>query len=328
MNNILNEKSYNYFLNRKVFKRNKICILVKHGYAAYGINLKDFKKCQPLKGICLNSKKEITSGEYEHFIIAQDKDIHKSYIDIIPLNTLIDKLIKCQPEIISIFGVRDEDTLIITPEGRMLKDNMNLFLNRYNVYRSFRGFALTLREEIEESINNIYRFISDKKESNIMCDINKIIEENEKIHSNVKAVVNEGNTVGLNINLEFISIDDFKHMSREIINEYKKYKRANDPESEINDRIKRHAVNIIKTYLIGIDILQGNGFNTYMKSPIFDKIINNEFTHSEILKLIEEYDDRFKYASNNSTLQEEPDYEGINRLIDELNQRVLNDEVQ
>lgn len=328
MNNILNEKSYNYFLNRKVFKRNKICILVKHGYAAYGINLKDFKKCQPLKGICLNSKKEITSGEYEHFIIAQDKDIHKSYIDIIPLNTLVDKLIKCQPEIISIFGVRDEDTLIITPEGRMLKDNMNLFLNRYNVYRSFRGFALTLREEIEESINNIYRFISDKKESNIMCDINKIIEENEKIHSNVKAVVNEGNTIGLNINLEFISIDDFKHMSREIINEYKKYKRANDPESEINDRIKRHAVNIIKTYLIGIDILQGNGFNTYMKSPIFDKIINNEFTHSEILKLIEEYDDRFKYASNNSTLQEEPDYEGINRLIDELNQRVLNDEVQ
>lgn len=328
MNNILNEKSYNYFLNRKVFKRNKICILVKHGYAAYGINLKDFKKCQPLKGICLNSKKEITSGEYEHFIIAQDKDIHKSYIDIIPLNTLVDKLIKCQPEIISIFGVRDEDTLIITPEGRKLKDNMNLFLNRYNVYRSFRGCVLTMKEKLEESINEVHRFTNDEKELNIVSDINSVIEEDEGIHPNVRATVNNDSEIGLNINLEFISIDELRYMSRKIISKYNKYRFANDPESEINDVIRRYAVNIIKTYLIGIDILQGNEFNTYMKSPIFDKIINNEFTHSEILKLIEQYDDRFKYASNNSTLQEEPDYEGINRLIDELNQRVLNDEVQ
>lgn len=325
-NKILEDKSYQ-FLKRKIFKKNKICILVKDGYCVYGINLKDFNKHQLVKGICLNSKKEIESGEFEHFIISQDKDIHSSYIDILPLNTIIDKLINCQPEILSIFGVRDEDTIIITKEGKLLKDNIGLFLNRYNIYRSFRGFTLSLKQELEESISKIDKFTSNEKELNFICHINKLIKENEGMPNGIKLILDEDKSISLNVNIEKCSIKDLRYTMNRISDEYAKYKHANDPNSQDNDRIKRYAVNIIKTYLLGIDILSGNRISTYMPNPVFDEIINNKFTHKEILELIYEYDERFIYASKNSDLQEYPNHNGINELVDELNRRVMEDEV-
>ncbi|WP_297136224.1 hypothetical protein [Terrisporobacter sp.] len=325
-NKILNSKNYR-LLKRQIFKDNKICILTKDGYSIYGIKLKNFQKHQMVKGICLNSKKEIETGTYNTHIISQNKDVRESYIDIVPLNTAIEKLIKCQPELIIPFGVREEDIVLITEEGRFLKDNINLFLNRYNVHRSFRGFTLSLREELEKAINDICIFIVDEKESNFVSRVNKIIGENEKILSGIKFELDENKSIKVSMNLEKCTFEDVRYSVLKIGSEYDKYRFANDPNSQINDRIKRYTVNIIKTYLLGIDILLGNGISTYMPKPIFDEILNNKFTHKEILEMIDEYDRRFIYASNNSKLQEEPDYNKINELVDELNRRVLNDEV-
>lgn len=324
---ILKNKSYQ-FLTRKEFKANKICMLTKDGYSIYGIKLKDFNKHQLVKGVCLNSKTEIESGKYKDFILSQNKDINSSYIDIIPLNTIVDKLIKCQPEVISIFGARDKDTIIMTKEGKLLKDNIGLFLNRYNIYRSFRGFTLSSKQELEESISKIDKFTSKDKELNFIYHINKLLEESETMVKGITPIVEEDKSILLNVNVEKCSIKDLRYTMNRISDEHAKYRHANDPNSEGNDRIRRYAVNIIKTYLLGIDILSGNGINTYMPNPIFDEIINNKFTHKEILELVNEYDERFAYASKNSDLQEYPDYNDINELVDELNRRVIENEVE
>ena len=59
----------------------------------------------------------------------------------------------------------------------------------------------------------------------------------------------------------------------------------------------------------GTEILEGKGINTYRQNDrefLLD-IRHGKYTFEEIFKMVDDYEAKFKYAANNSSLPSKPD---------------------
>lgn len=326
-NEILNDSKYDFIREGRFVNENKICLLTVGGYQSYGIDLNEKLSAIPLRGVCLNSIGEIESNKYRN-----KPFVYSGYdATIYHLDQFINRLIKCQPEVVNMFGVRDEDILMITEEGKLLKDNIDLFLNRYDVYRSFRGCTLSIKKDLCKLIAKCNGFTQEDKEKSLMSSMYDVIKTNKKLNQNINLYLNNGQVM-IDIDVKGYSFKKFKNIINIMGNELKRYNNLNSTSTTVKkrDKIKilKYSIDIINTYLIGIDLLSSGKLNVYRgDNGLIKGVLNENYSYDEILNIINMLDKEFIEASRYSVLQEDPNQDKINELVDELNRRVLNDEV-
>ena len=74
------------------------------------------------------------------------------------------------------------------------------------------------------------------------------------------------------------------------------------------------------------ELLEGKGINTYRekdRSLLLD-IRNGKYTYKEIFEMVDEYEKKFKYASDNTDLPNMPNYKKVEQLVIEINKGVIN----
>jgi predicted nucleotidyltransferase len=335
----LHSQEYDFLRTNKSLQ-NHIMILTLGGSYSYGLNTETSDL--DIRGVATNTKNEILTMR------CKDKPYINNETDttIYTLTQIINLLYNCNPNTIEILGCKDEHYFILTKEGKLLKDNTDLFLSK-RAFASFGGYAIQQLRRLENSLARD-NYPQKEKEKHILGSIEKQMlsfqdRYQEITNDTLKLYVDKSNKVDfdeeiyVDMNLKHYPIRDLKAMFNEmtqVINDYSSLNHRNNKKDEIH--LNKHISHLFRLYIMGTEILEGKGINTYrtndrqflldLKSGKYvTKKADGSDDYSFVDELLEPYVKRFQYAKLHTELPDKPNLDKINELVMEINRGVIND---
>ncbi|MDL0295784.1 nucleotidyltransferase domain-containing protein, partial [Clostridioides difficile] len=214
----LESKEYN-FLREEERLKNRMILLTTGGSFAYGTNIDTPEHISDLdiRGIYLNSAQEILTMN----CINKPYENKQTDTVIYPLKQIITLLLNVNPNVIEILGTRKEDLFVCTEEGKLLKDNVDLFLTK-RAANSFGGYAISQLRRLQNALARD-NYKQKEKEEHIMNSVKrqmKTFEDRYKIVSEeeIKLYIEESKRTDLeeeifiDVNLKKYPLRDLKGM--------------------------------------------------------------------------------------------------------------------
>ncbi|ERI89485.1 hypothetical protein HMPREF1982_04639 [Clostridiales bacterium oral taxon 876 str. F0540] len=324
----LNSKDYDFIRLNKSLGKN-IILLTTGGSHAYGTNTANSDL--DIRGITLNSAKEILTMNYN------DKPIEDRPTDTVIyfLKQIISLLLNCNPNTIEILGIKEEHLFVCTEEGRLLRDNADLFLSK-KAAASFGGYAIAQLRRLQNALARD-SYPQKEKEKHILSSIQKQLltlpERYKDITSGslnlyLDLSMKEGfdEEIFMDITLKHYPLRDFKNIYSDMNNVLKDYDKLNHRNSKKDElHLNKHAMHLIRLLIMGKEILEGKGIHTYREKEIalLMDIRNGNFNYNDIFEMVDKFDKEFKYAAENTILPDEPDYDGVQELLIQINKKVI-----
>lgn len=140
----------------------------------------------------------------------------------------------------------------------------------------------------------------------------------------------------VNANLTHYPLRDYASMwnaMSNVIRDYEKIGKRNKKKD--NMHLNKHAMHLIRLFLMALDILEKGEINTYREKEHdllmdirFGKYQNVDGTfREEFYELLSDLEKRLHYAAENTDLPEEPDFRKVQDLVMTINERVIRDEI-
>lgn len=328
----INSKEYD-FLREDERLKNRIILLTTGGSHAYGTNIdtEDHVSDFDLRGIYLNSPEEILTMDCHE----KPVENHQLDVTIYPLAQIVKLLTNANPNTIELLGTKEEHLFMITEEGRMLRDNADLFLSK-RAYTSFGGYAIQQLRRLENALARD-NYPQKEKEKHIMGSIEKqmmtfvdrykpITKDQLRLYIDKSDKVDFEEEIFIDISLKQYPLRDLKNMYDEmsqVLRDYAKLNHRNKKKDSLH--LLKHAMHLIRLLIMGAEILEGKGINTYREKDrefLLD-IRNGKYSYEEIFEIVDKYEKKFEYAKENCALPDNPDYKKINELVMEINRRVV-----
>lgn len=326
----LNSLEYN-FLRENEHLGNSIILLTTGGSHAYGTNVE--ASDLDIRGICVERPNEIIGlSSFEQF---ENKETDTT---IYALRKVISLLLNCNPNVIEMLGTKDEHLFVCTKEGKLLRDNVNLFLSKKAI-ASFGGYATAQLRRLQNALARD-SYPQKEKEEHILKSIKsqmmKLEDRYKQVTSEeIKLYIDKSNKtdieeeIFLDINLTHYPLRDFKNIYSEmsqIVTDYGKLNHRNSKKDTLH--LNKHAMHLIRLLIMGTELLEGKGINTYRGNDreFLLSIRNGKYSYEEIFEMVNKYEKEFKYASDNTILQNKPDYHKIEELVMEINRGVIQNE--
>lgn len=290
MKELLNNKKYFFLKKENFFINHPICYLTLAGSYAYGINNKNSDI--DIRGFFLDDKNELLTLENikEEFIDSQTDTVIYSFRKFIKL------LINCNPNILELLGTNNEHILLVNKIGSLIRDNYSLFLSK-KAYDTFIGYASSQLKRLEkiDKITPIKNFLSLRNDYNV-----HIYEENEDLK--------------ININVNNVSLKPFISFIKDMDNCYKINHRNRKKD---DSHLFKHAMHLIRLYLMGIDVLKEQKINTYRhkEHKLLLDIRQGKMTMEEIFHLQNDLQKEIDLAYKYTQLPEKVNLDKINKLI-------------
>lgn len=128
----------------------------------------------------------------------------------------------------------------------------------------------------------------------------------------------------LDVNLTHYPLRDYKNIWSDlntIVKEYGKITQRNKKKDDAH--LNKHAMHLIRLYLMCLDILEKQEINTFREHdiPLLMSIRNGEFQNedgtfrTEFYQMVDEFEKRMDYAKANTSLPEKPDYKRIEEFV-------------
>lgn len=333
----LKTKEYD-FLREDKNLGSKIVLLTLGGSYAYGMDKEGSDL--DVRGIALNAKPEILLGTDFGQVVNVDTDT-----TIYSFNKMIQLLASNNPNTIEILGCKPEHYLYLSDIGRKLLANRKLFLSKICIH-TFGGYAGSQLRRMEnkaarlvgqaqneayilKSINNARYDFKTRYYPHSDSDVNLYID---------KAVQEEYDSeIFMDVNLRHYPLRDWAGMWNEmkaIVSSYNKIGKRNEKAMSHN-KLGKHMAHLIRLYIMCIDILEKEEIITYRtdEHDLLMSIRNGEYLDenrqptTSFYDLLNEYEKRFEYAKNNTSLPDEPDYEKINELKMYVNEKIVKGEI-
>jgi predicted nucleotidyltransferase len=232
-------------------------------------------------------------------------------------------LLQCNPNVIEMLGLRDEDYLYLDDTGRQLLQNKEIFLSE-NAVNTFGNYA---KSQLNRLMNRSGRATLSTG-SNEVRSLQKSIshlKEKEGL-TNIEAEEVDGKPV-VYIN-ERMNMDVFGRVSAELNNVHADYRKSVRNDKAIaHSKIAKHMMHLLRLYMMGVDILADHEIVTYRTAEhdLLMDVRNGKYLAedgvtptAEFEKILEEYHGRFNKAAAETTLPKEPDYEAANQLMMQL----------
>ena len=323
------------FLKTNPHLGNNIILLGLGGSHAYGTNVEGSDI--DIRGIALNSKSDILGSSNFEQVVNEATDT-----TIYSLRKIVSLLSSCNPNTIEILGLKPEHYLYLSPIGQELLDNKKLFLTKRAV-QSFGGYAFaqlrrldtkaarTLEQAEREqhilnSITNASYVWPDKYDCFKDGDFVNLYLDDSELDDMDKEIF-------MDIRLTHYPLRDYKSMwsdMKNIVSEYGKIGNRNK-NAIANDKLGKHMMHLVRLYLMCLDILEKEEINTFRDKDhdFLMEIRNGKFLDKdshplpEFYDLVSDYEKRLKYAAENSSLPDKPDYDAINEFLMSVNERIV-----
>jgi len=308
-----------------------IIMLGVGGSHAYGTNIEGSDI--DVRGVAMNSKKELlTTNNFEQ-VVNNETDT-----TIYSFNKLVQLITNCNPNTIELLGLRDEQYFQLNDLGKQLLENKNIFLSQRAIH-SFGGYANSQLRRLQNFLAR-HEYSQGEKEQHILGSIKHsmwAIKERYKDYGEdgFKMYVDKAETedldeeVFLDFNLQHYPLRDFRSIIGEmnsVVRGYEKLGKRNTKKTE--EKVGKHAMHLIRLYLMGIDILEKEQIITYRENDLelLMKIRNGEFQYEdgkfrdEFFELVDEYEKKFNYACEHTNLPKKPRIKEIQEFQMEMNE--------
>lgn len=323
----LHSKEYD-FLRENEHLGNNIMLLTTGGSHAYGTNVETSDL--DIRGIAIERPEEIIGLlNFEQF---ENKETDTT---IYGFRKFINLVSNANPNVLEMLGTKEEHLFKLTKEGKLLRDNVNVFLSK-KVIHSFGGYATAQLRRLQNALARD-SYPQPEKEKHILnsiknqmvtfCDRYKEVAEEElKLYADISDKEDYDTEIFIDINLKHYPLRDLKNMYSEmsnVITDYDKLNGRNKKKDELH--LNKHAMHLIRLLIMGTEILEGKGINTYREKDrefLLD-IRHSKYTYEEIFELVDKYEKEFKYASDNSELPSKPNFNKVNELVMEINKGVV-----
>lgn len=326
------------FLRTNEHLGNKIILLTLGGSHAYGTNVATSDV--DIRGCALNSKDEIlTNKNFEQFVNeATDTTIYS-------FNKLIHLLTNVNPNTIEILGCKPEHYLYLSPIGKELLDNKDLFLSKKCIY-SFGGYA---NAQLQRLNNKAARVVSQpEQEIHILKTIENASytfrdryfsfdEDAIKLYIDKSESEEYDTEIFMDINLKHYPLRDYKGMQSEmgnIIKDYAKLGKRNTNAIE-HGKLGKHMMHLTRLYLMCLDILNYGEIITYREKDhnfLMDirngkYLDDNQQPTTEFFDIVEELEGELEKAKTTTDLPDNPDYNKINKFVASVNERIVRGDI-
>lgn len=333
-------KSAEYdFLRTNENLGSNIILLTLGGSHAYGMDKEDSDV--DVRGISLNSKSDILlSADFEQ-VVDVDTDT-----TVYSFNKMIQLLTSNNPNTIEQLGCLPQHYFYLSEIGKELLDNRKMFLSQICVH-TFGGYASS---QLRRMSNKAARLVSQaENESYILKSIDNAryefknryypFEDDNDLKLYIDKSAQEGydSEIFMDVKLNHYPLRDWAGMWNEmktIVSSYNKFGRRNE-KAVAHDKLGKHMAHLIRLYMMCIDILEKEEIVTYREKErdLLMSIRNGEYLDGnrqpipEFYDLLNEYEKRFEYAKNNTSLPEKPDYKRINDFRMYVNERIVKGDV-
>lgn len=324
------------FLRTNPHLKDRIMFLTLGGSYAYGTNIETSDV--DVRGCAMNSKSDILGlSNFEQVVHTQTDTT------IYGFNKLIGLLLNCNPNTIEMLGCKPDHYFYISDAGQMMIDNRSLFLSQKAV-NSFGGYATQQLRRLQNALAHDKMCQADSEEH-----IRGAMERSLKAFSDRYSVFDKGGIelftddspredldkeVFCNIHIDKIPARDFSVMINTLSNVIGNYEKLNHRNhKKDDDHLNKHAMHLIRLYMMCLDILEKGEINTYRYDDrdFLLSIRNGKFQkedgsyRQEFFDLVTEYEKRLKYAKENTDLPATPNMKRVEEFVMEVNRRAIDD---
>lgn len=326
------------FLRTNKHLGNNVIMLFLGGSHAYGMNT--LQSDLDVRGCALNSKREILTKENFEQVIDHDTDT-----TIYGFNKFIGLLAGSNPNVIESLGLKKEHYLYLSPIGKDILENKNMFLSKKAAI-TFAGYANSQLNRLDHKSSRTVA--QAEKEQHVLNSITsasedfknkffKYPEDGIRLYLDDAIAEDMDKEIFMDINLTHYPLRDYKSMwscMHNVVKDYAKIGHRNK-EAVSHNKLGKHMAHLVRLYYMCFDILECGEIITYREKEhdFLMDIRNGKYLDEnrqpipEFFEIVDELEKRMKYAKENTELPDKPDYDTINEFVMTVNEMVVRGEV-
>ncbi len=312
----------------------RIVLLTLGGSHAYGTDIETSDV--DIRGCALNSRSDLLgTTNFEQLVdSATDTTVYS-------FRKLISLLTSCNPNTIEMLGCRPDHYLMLTDIGREMIDNRKMFLSQRAI-DSFGGYATQQLRRLENTLARD-RLTQDRKEEHILKSMQRSIksfEEKYTLFENGSIILYTSDSereeldkeIFADIHINKFPAREFNTVLNELTNIISIYEKLNHRNNKKDDEhLNKHAMHLIRLYLMCLDILEKEDIITYRENDreMLLSIRNGEYMlddgtyRPEFFEMVDMYENRLKYAKANTSLPSKPVFKRIEEFVMDVNRRAI-----
>ena len=325
------------FLRTDDHLKDKLIFLTFGGSHAYGTATT--ASDVDIRGCVFNSKADLIGMSIFEQIVETNTDT-----TIYSFNKLVSLLLNTNPNTIEMLGCKPEHYLMFSPVAQEMIDNRKMFLSR----RAANSFGSYANQQLRRLQNAVARdaLTQSEKEKHIINSVKSAMSSfNGRYESFSEGAVNvyiDKSTnkdleteIFVDVNLKKYPLRDYRSLwseMNEVVKAYGKLNHRNNKKDELH--LNKHAMHLIRLYLMAIDIFEKEEIITYRADDLDlllsirnGQYMNDDGTYKyEFFELVNNFEKRLEYAVNQSSLPVQPDIRLIEEFVISVNERVISGE--
>lgn len=330
---MVNGSAYDFLRTNEHLGR-KIIFLTLGGSYSYGTNVETSDV--DVRGCALNSKSDLLGlTSFEQVVNTQTDTT------IYAFNKLVSLLLNCNPNTIEMLGCKPEHYFYISDIGREMIANRKMFLSKRAVH-SFGGYANQQLRRLENALARD-RLSQARREEHILNSMKgavKSFENRYTIFENGSIVLYTGESpredldreIFADIQLKKYPVREFNSVINDLTNVIGTYEKLNHRNHKKDDEhLNKHAMHLIRLYLLCLDILEKEDIVTYRGDdlPLPMSIRKGDYQledgtyRPEFFEMVSDFEKRLNYAKQNTSLPDNPDMKKVEEFVMSVNRRAI-----